>query len=322
MIILIYGQDTYRSNEKLKDIVAGYKEKNKSGVNINFLEKKDKASSLFDYDQQISMFEEKRLVISTDGFSDQAFKEEVIKRLSELLSSDNIFVFHQREELRKNDKIINLFKREKEKSEDKIMIKEYPLLKGKELLSFIKRELQRREVSFDDDAVYQIEKMCQGDTWKIIQEVEKLSLYAKKGVKITNKEVLDLVSQNVNINIFNIIEAVANKEKATALELVYQYFQKQENPHYLLSMIVYQFRNLIIVKDLAEQNLPYHQMAKESGLHPFVLSKTYQLSKKFSFQELKDIYNQLFKIDITTKTGQADPVLSIQLFVSEVTLNL
>ena len=41
MIILIYGKDTYRSNERLKELREEYRLKNVSGINERFLDGKN-----------------------------------------------------------------------------------------------------------------------------------------------------------------------------------------------------------------------------------------------------------------------------------------
>jgi len=72
MIIFLYGSDTYRSRQKLKEIIEEYKRRHQSGLNfirINFDEKDlpaDKAgfSDLKQAVETVSMFDEKKLGIS------------------------------------------------------------------------------------------------------------------------------------------------------------------------------------------------------------------------------------------------------------------
>jgi DNA polymerase III delta subunit len=85
------------------------------------------------------------------------------------------------------------------------------------------------------------------------------------------------------------------------------YFEKGEDEIRLLGMFVYQFRNLIKVKSAPLENL---------GLHPFVLRKTREQAKNFSFEELKKIYYQLLTIDFDIKLGKVNSTAALELFVA------
>jgi DNA polymerase-3 subunit delta len=83
-------------------------------------------------------------------------------------------------------------------------------------------------------------------------------------------------------------------------------------------MIAYQFRNLLLVKELAERRLMYNSIVKKSGLHPFVVKKSYFNCSKFSFDELKNIYKKIFQIDLDIKTGKIEPETALDLFVTSI----
>ena len=64
MIYFIYGEDSYRSKRKLEEIVLGYKEKHKSGLNLIYVDANDEDFSDFYSHLKInSMFAEKKLII-------------------------------------------------------------------------------------------------------------------------------------------------------------------------------------------------------------------------------------------------------------------
>jgi len=108
---------------------------------------------------------------------------------------------------------------------------------------------------------------------------------------------------------------MAQKDTRKSLLFLYDHLEKGDNPLYLLSMIVYQFRNLIIVKDLLERKYSYSEAKNKSNLHPFVFKKTHSQVNKFSIKELKEIYENLSLIDLKTKTGQIDPVNALHIFL-------
>lgn len=304
MIILLYGKDTYRLRQKIEEIISEYQKKNPSGLNIKFLGEKETFKDVIDEDKQVSMFNEKRLIVVKNIFSSESLKSELLGKYEKISSSDNIFIFYQEGEIKKKEKAFDLFSKNK--------TQEFTPLSGKKLFTWIKKEFEKNNTEADEDAVSSLAEIGGGDLWRIKNEVDKLSLYKKR---ITKKDTEDFVKKDVTINIFQTIEAIADKNKEKAIFLFYDHLEKGDNPLYILSMIIYQFRNLIIIKDLIEKKYPYNTMISKSGLHPFVFRKAYYQANKFSLESLKEIYDKLFLTDLKIKTGQVDPVLAIHLLL-------
>jgi len=49
----------------------------------------------------------------------------------------------------------------------------------------------------------------------------------------------------------------------------------------------------------------------------FVVQKILVLAQKFSFEELKNMYQKIFQIDVKIKTGKIDPQTALEIFISE-----
>ncbi len=309
MIILLYGKDTYRSREKLEKIVKEYKEKHESGLNLNFFEG-DFLDDFHYYEGQVSMFGEKRLTVIKNVFSSGKAKSRLLENLKKIVLSDDLFVIHEDGEIKKGDELFKALEKEKKG----VMSQEFRPLSGKKLSLWIKKEFEKNKAEADKEVVFHLEKEGGEDLWKIKNEIDKLSLYAGSG-KIKKEDINLIANSEIETNIFKTIDAIAEKDKEKAFLLLYDHLEKGENHLYLLSMIGYQFRNLIVVSDLEKRGFSYEEMKKKSGLHPFVFKKSFYQAKKFSFDELKEIINLLFQIDLKAKTGQTDPVLAIHLFL-------
>jgi DNA polymerase-3 subunit delta len=309
MIVFLYGKDTYRSFEKLQEIINQHKNKYGNSLNIEFFDEKSSLKELLDCSKQFSMFTNKRLVIINGGFSVWSENKEFAKNIDKLKDSEDVFVFREEELLKSKIKII-----EKKKEKGKVMLQEFSVLSKEKLFNWTKNIFIKNGTEIDNDAVSHITKIGGDNLWRIKSESEKLSLYKKK---ITKKDAEFLVKTDISANIFNTIDAIGEKNKEKALSLIYDHLEKEDHPLYIFSMIVFQFRNLITVKDLKERNVEYNEAKKRSGLHPFVFQKSYKQSEKFTFQELKDLYKKLFKLDLKSKTGQIEPTTALHLFIFE-----
>jgi len=148
-------------------------------------------------------------------------------------------------------------------------------------------------------------------------EIKKLASF-KNNKTVRTEDIKLLVRSKIETDIFKTIDAIADKNKKQALNLLHKHLEKGDSPLYLLSMINYQFRNLLAVKDLIEKQIPYNIILKRSGLHPFVVKKSYYQSQKFTFQELKKIYQKIFKKDLDIKTGRIQPEIALDLLIAEI----
>ena len=148
------------------------------------------------------------------------------------------------------------------------------------------------------------------ESWALINEISKLCNYKIKD-KITTSDIALLVADKVNLNIFDLIDAISGQSRTQAFQLLYRELENARDPYYILTMIIYQFRNLVIIKDLADRGFNNKDIAKKAGIHPFVISKATKSLTKYSAGQIQEIYAKLLEIDINAKQGQSDLVNSL-----------
>lgn len=308
MIIFLYGKDTYRMKQKLKEIVAGYKSVRQSGLNLRYFEGEEILINFKDEIRQTSMFKEKKLAVLLNPFNNAEFKQEFLEEAEAFLKSEDIIVIYQEELVNKSNTLFKFLKKEAK-------TQEFKLLMGQKLNNWIKKEVEKYQAKIDLEALHLLIDYIGNDLWRMSNEIKKLASYTKQ---IDTKCVKLLIRSKIETDIFKTIEAIAQKNKKRALDLLHKHLENGDSPLYLLSMINYQFRNLLIVKDLIEKSQPYYVILKKSGLHPFVVRKTYYSAQQFNLSELKDIYTKIFKIDREIKTGRIEPGTALDLLIAEI----
>ncbi len=310
MIIFLYSSDTYRSRQKLNEIINHYKEIHKSGVNLSYLDIEHlNFEDLNNETQQVSMFGEKKLMVLTNVFSNKDFKEKFLKNSKSLLNSEDTILIYE-ENVPKNDKFL-VFLKTKTKSQ------EFKPLEGESLKNWARKELSTYQAKISPEAETLLINLVGSDLWQLSNEIKKLTDY-KNGGRIEKEDIELLVKPVIETDIFDTIDAIALKDKKRAILLLHKHLEKGESPLYLLSMINFQFRNLLIIKDLIEKNEPYYSISKISKLHPFVVKKSYQQAKNFTLQGLKKIYQRIFEVDLSIKTGKVEPETALDLLIAEV----
>jgi len=313
MIIFLYGPDTYRSHQKLNKIISSYRNKNKKQLDLAILDFKENPISYPDFKSEfnsVSIFNEKKMFILKNALSDFSFKKLFLQERKLFLSSNNIIIFYEDDHLNKNDPLF------------KFLIKfahsqKFNLLSDSALRKWIYKEANKYGLKFSPSAENMLISFVGNDLWRMSGEIKKLSAF-KKGEKATVKDILSLVHPEIQSDIFKTIDSIAIKDKKKALLLLHRHLQKGDNPLYLLSMISFQFRNLLMVKDLLEKGKSYYNISRLLKINPYFLRKIYSQSRKFSFSNLKKIYQTIFKIDSEIIRGKIEPELGLDLLISRI----
>lgn len=317
MLFLLYGQDTYRLHHRLSEIIKELKKSSKDGLSLNVINGgKDKTSDGFngysfrnflDGFQQRSIFEKGKLLVLKNFFFNQDFKEKFLKDFEKFLGDNNNIIFYQEGKVLKGDPLFKSLKKEGK-------IEEFDFLKDSECKKWIKDNF--KELKISDEALDQLITSVGNDLWRMSNEIEKLLNFKKERIELMDVEVM--VESRTEAGIFKTIDAIARGDKKGALKLIHDHLKKGDSPFYLLSMINYQFRNIINVKDMLERKKNYGSIIKETGLHPYVAKKTLAFAKKISMDDLKKIYRRIFQADLSIKTGKIEAEAALDFLISAI----
>lgn len=318
MILFLYGKDTYRLQQKLKEIEAQYKKVHKSGLNLEKIEVeqidfREFWNKLF----QQSMFIEKKLFFLTGLFSNQRFKEDFFKKIKAIADSGDIVVVYEKGVVSKTDRLFCELKKYAESQE-------FEVLSGQKLRDWLKREVTKWGAEIEEKALDKLIGFVGSELWQMDNEIKKLTAYTKS---IREKDVEFLVKPKIEVVIFETIDALAQQDKRKALRLLHKHFEKGDSPFYLLKMINFQFRNLLMLKSSEPKSgfdsyyathTAANNLSKRLGMHPFVIKKAMGVVGKFSLEELKKIYQKIFETDLAIKTGRIHPVEGLRMLIAEI----
>lgn len=311
MIYFLYGPDSYRSKEKMEAIIEGYKKVHKSGLNLVFFGAKEVSfKDFYDELRVSSMFNEKKLIILSDVFAGTKFQEDFLDKIKDLEILKDIVVIFENSAV---DQRLKLFK----SLVKNCKCQEFNFLTGNSLRNWIVEEIKKTGAKINPEALKVLLNYAGNDSWHLRNEIKKLASFKNNGT-IRKEDVQLLVRPSITSDIFKTIDALAIKNKRQALDFLQEHMENGDSPIYLISMVAYQFKNLLVVKELVDKGIPYPVIIKKTGLHPFVVKKTYFQCGQFSLPKLKEIYHKIFKTDLNVKTGKVEPELALDLLISEI----
>jgi len=310
MLILLYGEDGFRSRQKLNEIIEQYKAKHKTGLSlVRFKENGLEFDQVKQNIESVSMFDEKKLIILENILTDKVLAGEFSKYLkkNKLKDDQEVIVV-----LRQEGKLTSpSYKKQAS------MFEEFKPLQGIELSNWLKKQAAQDKVKISQSALNKLIAYLGNDLWQLTSELNKLVSF-KAGQEINEQDVDLLVKAKLDTDIFKTLDALAKRDKGTAFKLLYQHLEEGQNEIYLFTMFVYQLRTLIKLKDLMERGTPYYDLAKKAKLHPFVVKKSSDQLRNFTLDQLKKIYQYLLKIELGIKKGRLDSRTALDLLVAEI----
>lgn len=190
---------------------------------------------------------------------------------------------------------------------------------------WIKKAAESYGVEIDNAAVQALTTLLTRDKKINLRETDneiiKLAAYVGEGGIITEKTVHLLTTYVSETNIFEMVDALAQRDGKTALTLAHQLLDdgKQNDPLSLFGMIIRQFRLLIQAREVLDDHGTINDLPEIIGVHPFVAKKLVSQARQFpTIHELEEIYQFLLKIDVDIKTGRILPHLGLDLFISTI----
>jgi DNA polymerase III subunit delta len=190
---------------------------------------------------------------------------------------------------------------------------------AKALPSWIQQRARARKITIEARAVQLLATYVGGNLRQLDNELEKLSLYAGPRA-ITADDVNAMVSDASEAMIWNLTDALSQRNPAQAMQSLQALRRGDAHPIYLVTMIARQYRIILKVKDALGGNARANEndIAKLVGESPYPVRKAMQQARSYTFPELVDVLDRLVVADNAMKTG-ADPETEIDLLVAELT---
>ena len=146
-------------------------------------------------------------------------------------------------------------------------------------------------------------------------EMEKLLCYTLDKSEITREDIEEICTKRVQNQIFEMINAIADREQKKALDLYYDLLTLKEPPMRILALIGRQFNLLLQVKELRKKGYSPQVISEKTGLHGFVVGKYAKQAEKFKSKELRQALEACVEADENVKTGKMNDVMSVEILI-------
>jgi len=188
---------------------------------------------------------------------------------------------------------------------------------AKTLPGWIQARTKARKIAIDGRAIQMLADFVGPNLRQLDNEVEKLATYAANR-PITADDVKLLVSDASEALIWDMTDALSQRNPRNAIHSLYELRRGDVNPFYLLTMITRQYRIMIKVKEAMRHGGNEYDVAGRIGEKPYSAKKAMAQANKYSFQELETVMDRLLTADYAMKTG-TDADTEIDILIAELT---
>lgn len=319
MLIFVYGEDTFRVQEKIQQMKQAFREKfDASGMNLATFPSSESTKldtpAVLQAVCSYPFLGSKRMVV-IGGLFDQLKKADEAMWIDGFsrMPDTTIAVLWDVDSPSSIEKK-KLFR----EFSGRAQIHQYvfPKLEGSALTKWVSQRLRARGGVIEPAALTELVMRVGSDLWQMSHEIEKLIGYAA-GEIITHAMVDQMVRASFESKIFELMDALSKKQRARALALLDEERQAGSDDHYLLTMLGRQIRILLSVRACLDENsrISKQEIAQRIDVHPFVAQKALEQARLFSLMDLKHAHDRLFDFDRDLKSGRMTAPLAVDLVV-------
>ncbi len=304
-VYLLYGPETF-----LRDSAVGYLSK-QAFTDSDLVDFNDNSFSLSDPESirsalaaadQLPMMSERRVVRITDvrvssTSARDTLKEEYLDLLNSYLerpSPHSIVVFIA-DEINGNRKISRAL-------EKYASVVEFAELAGDALLDWISKEFDRQGASVDHRTAQYLASVCGAGLQRLSNEISKLAVAALPAGKVTPDLIDGLISNTREIDNFALTDHLVAGRGKQALSVTKKILDDGGEPLMLLGLMSYNYRRLLMVKDMMDEGRDRAQIVRDLRL--FRDQEKYMTAaRRTSRKRLMSAISQLASTDLAIKTS-------------------
>ncbi|MCQ9206579.1 MAG: DNA polymerase III subunit delta [Omnitrophica bacterium] len=178
-------------------------------------------------------------------------------------------------------------------------------LTQQELKSWVRKEFAARNKKISPDLAELILENTDEDLYTIKNEIEKISSFTGSSSEISERDIKSTQGTARVESAFELVDFVIEK-KRDKIFLAAGDLLIKEKPHRILSLLAWQFRNFMKIKNFP-RGLPVDEIARRLKLNRFFTRKALDRSKRFSRDDLVRKMEVILEGDLYIKRGTMLP---------------
>lgn len=304
MIYLLYGEDSYRSRKKVREITDHFYRVSGSAEGAYRIALSE--CLLQDVEATAgtaSLFRKKRFVLFEEPCAAPADIVQFLEtKLPSYAASDDVFMFWDRAPGKGAGAVLL-----RKIVEYAAKTQEFGYLAPRAVVKFFDEEALARGVVLLPREKQELIAAAAGDSWRLVQLIEKRAL----GMSMTPLWHEELQKRII----FSFTDACGWRKRQEAWLLLQRLLRHGFTAEHLFWALLGHIRTLIRVGSLAESGVSAAALPRAAGVHPFVAKKAVVQAARFSIPELSRLFGNLSQLDYEAKQSRGDMTLGLERIV-------
>lgn len=317
-IYLVLGKEQYLQKKVrhflLNEIIA--KEDQDLNVGVYNMEEVLLQTALADA-ESLPFFGDRRLVFIDQpyfltGERDKARLEHNIDKLQDYLTNPSdttvMVIFAPYEKLDSRKKVVKTLKKA-------ASLIDVQAPTPAELKHILNHRLQEEDIHMTSQNKELLLEKTDYNLSVLMNELDKLTIAAYDSKEISAQMMEDLVSKTLEQNIFELNQAVLDKQGYRAISIYRDLLLQKEEPIKLNAILLNQIRLLLQIAYLSKQGFHEGDIQQKLGIHPYRIKLALQQVRKYPVKLLEDAYAGLVEIEYEMKTGRGIKEIQFEIFI-------
>lgn len=303
---LLFGDEDYLKKKYRDNLIKALLPE---GDTMNFakFEGKDiSVGEVIDLAETLPFFADRRVILISDSGFFKSSQEQLAEYLSEIQET-TFFIFVESEvdkrsktykAVSKSGAAINF------SMPDEQMLTTWMVKRIKLAGKTISREAWQEFFERTNDSMDHMDK-----------EMEKLLSYTLDKDSISLEDVEAICTKQVQTKIFDMIGFIASKNLPKAMELCHDMLAAKERPIGILALIIRQFDQMYLLKDMASTGMNTSTIASKLGIGDFIVKKNLRLARNFTMEQIRQLLEDAADLDMRAKTGLINDRMAVELLM-------
>ena len=309
-VYLIYGEEKYLVRNSKNILINGIVPKDDTMNYCKFSGKDVNPLEVMDFANTIPFFADKRVVLLQDTFWCKNGCDTIATYIKEI--PDSACVIFVETEVDKRNK---LYKQIKSVG----YVCECNRASNKELTDWMLKIITKAGKKITKETMDYLLAVLGNDMDKIHSELDKLLAYTLKKNIIEICDIDNICCSEITGKIFDMIDAMGNKNQKKALDLYYDLIAVKEAPMKILFMLTRQFNILYQVKEMSSKRMSNSEIASKMGMAPFIINKVIGQCKNFSILTIRKAMEDCIEMETAIKQGNLSDNMAVELILIKYT---
>ena len=180
---------------------------------------------------------------------------------------------------------------------------------------WLRNYLKEKKLSMSVEASRLFQASVGTSLRSIVSEIDKIQLNIGSRTKIEEEDVAEAVGVSRSFTVFELCDAVGNRNSAYALKIVKHMMEAGESAIGIISLLGRHFRLLLKTKTLLSRGTAQSALSKTLRVNPFFVKNYIAQSKNFTFAQLRKSFKYLLEADVSLKSTSMKPQIVLEMLI-------